>query len=142
MLSHDELSNGTVFVLKLWDVAGVPSCWAETLRGETARRWYNIYRGSDWEALRAEAAGVFRNPVTEAEVEGILRLRGPVRVHPHAAGEGGPTRGRTRELLRSRGSRSRGSRSRGPGRHPTHRVTAPGVRGPRRAAVVAGGATG
>jgi len=76
MLSHDELSNGRVFVLKLWDAAGVPSCWAETLRGKTARRWYNIYRGSDWEALRAEAAGVFRNPVTEAEAEGILRQRG------------------------------------------------------------------
>ena len=73
MLSEDELSGGTVFILKLWDAAGASSQWAETLRGEAARRWYDIYRRSDWAALRAEAAGVFRNPVTEAEAESIRR---------------------------------------------------------------------
>lgn len=52
---------------------GVPSQWAQTLRGDEARRWYAIYRRSNWAALRAEASGVFRNPVTEAEADAILR---------------------------------------------------------------------
>ena len=69
MLSKDELSNGRVFILKLRDAAGVPSQWMETLRGETARRWYTIYRSSDWAALRHEAAEIFRHAVSEDEAE-------------------------------------------------------------------------
>jgi hypothetical protein len=45
----------------------------ETLRGDAAARWYDIYLNSDWEALQAEAAGVFRNRVTEAEAEAVRR---------------------------------------------------------------------
>src|SRR4051812_45543650 len=73
MLRRAEVSSGTVFVLKLWDAVGVSSQWAETLRGDAAERWYDIHRRSDWGALRAEAAGVFRNPVTEAEAAGLIR---------------------------------------------------------------------
>ena len=72
MPSNDELSSGTVFVLRLWDAVGVPSQWAETLRGDAARRWYGIYCRSDCAALRAEAAAVFRNPVTEAEADAMI----------------------------------------------------------------------
>ena len=73
MLSKDELSGGMTFILKLWDAVGVPTQWVETLEGATARRWYRIYRRSDWEALRAEAAGVFRHPVTEDAVREVLK---------------------------------------------------------------------
>jgi hypothetical protein len=48
MLSNDELTNGMPFVLKLWDAAGVATEWHETLSGDLARRWYDIYRRSDW----------------------------------------------------------------------------------------------
>ena len=73
MLSNNEIRSGTTFILKLWDVVGVPSVWVETLRGDAAARWYDIYRTSDWEALQAEAAGVFRNRVTEAEAEAVRK---------------------------------------------------------------------
>ncbi len=76
MLSKDEIRSGTTFILKLWDVVGVPSVWVETLQGDAAARWYDIYRNSDWEALQAEAAGVFRNRVTEAEAEAARRADG------------------------------------------------------------------
>ena len=33
--------------------------WIEMLRGDVARRWYDIYRHSDWAAPRAEATDVF-----------------------------------------------------------------------------------
>ena len=69
MLSSDELSDGVPFILKLWDAVGVASCWVETLRGDTARHWYNILRGSDWAALRAEAGGVFQLAVSEEQAE-------------------------------------------------------------------------
>jgi hypothetical protein len=64
MLSHDELSDGTIFILKLWDAGGAASHWVDTLRDDTARRWYDIYRTCDWQALRTEAGGVFRHPAT------------------------------------------------------------------------------
>jgi hypothetical protein len=69
MLSNDELANGMPFILRLWDAAGVPKEWAETLRGAVARRWYDIYRRSDWEALRREASAVFRHVVDQADIE-------------------------------------------------------------------------
>jgi len=73
MLSPDELSDGTIFILKLWDAGGAPSHWVETLRNDVARRWYDIYRRCDWEALRAEAPGVFINPATEVEVARVRK---------------------------------------------------------------------
>jgi hypothetical protein len=69
MLSHDELSDGTIFILKLWDAGGAASHWMETLREDTARRWYDIYRRCDWQALRTEAVGVFLHPATQDEVD-------------------------------------------------------------------------
>ena len=68
MLSNDELTGGMPFILRLWDAAGVPTQWLETLRGDVARRWYDIYRASDWAALRAEAAAIFHNRVSEGEI--------------------------------------------------------------------------
>jgi hypothetical protein len=77
MLSHailtdDEVRRGKTFVLKLWDAVGVPTHWIETLRGEAARRWYDIYRRSDWDAVRAEAAAVFRHPMSEGAAHAAL----------------------------------------------------------------------
>jgi hypothetical protein len=69
MLSDDELTSGMPFILQLRDTAGERLMWLETLRGEVARRWYEIYRNSDWAALRREAAGVFLSPVSAAEAE-------------------------------------------------------------------------
>jgi hypothetical protein len=69
MLSIDELANGKTFVLKLKDASGTWIQWVQVLRGAIARRWYDIYRASDWVALRLEAAGVFLNPVTEAQAD-------------------------------------------------------------------------
>lgn len=64
MLSNDELTDGMPFVLRLWDGAGLPVHWREVLRGEAARRWYDIYRSSDWEALRTQGPATFRNRVS------------------------------------------------------------------------------
>ena len=75
MLSNDEIDGGATFILKLWDGEGKSSQWVETLRGATARRWYDIYRSGDWNALRAEAAGVFRNGITEQRLDELLKLR-------------------------------------------------------------------
>jgi hypothetical protein len=69
MLSIDELANGKTFVLKLKDASGTSIQWVQILRGAVARRWYDIYQTSNWDALRLEAAGVFLNPVTEAEAD-------------------------------------------------------------------------
>ena len=69
MLSKDELTDGRVFILKLWGAGGTPSQWVERLRGEAAARWYEIYRTSDWRAVRAEAPATFRNRVTVEEAE-------------------------------------------------------------------------
>jgi hypothetical protein len=73
MLSKDELSDGRIFILKLSDTAGVSSHWVQRLRGDVARRWYDIYRSSDWPTLRREAADVFRNPITQDDSRRISR---------------------------------------------------------------------
>jgi hypothetical protein len=69
MLSIDELANGRTFILELKDSSGIPIQWVQTLRGIIAKRWYDIYRQSDWVALRLEGASVFLNRVTDAEAE-------------------------------------------------------------------------
>jgi len=75
MLSPDELSDGMTFILQLADTAGESVQWVETLRGETAKRWYEIYRQSDWESLRTEAADVFHRRVTVGEAEAVRTSR-------------------------------------------------------------------
>ena len=82
MLSNDDLANGTTFILKLRDAAGAPVQWVETLRGDLAARWYEIYRASDWQALRAGAAGVFVHAVTEEAAELARRARRCVVIKP------------------------------------------------------------
>jgi hypothetical protein len=69
MLSNDELTDGMPFILQLPDVAGKPVWWLQTLKGDVARRWYEIYRRSDWATLRLEAAGMFLNRVSQSEAE-------------------------------------------------------------------------
>jgi len=76
MLSKDEITNGRTFILKLWDAEGKPTQWIETLRGEVARRWYEIYATSNWQALRLEAADTFHREVSEAEAEATRTTRG------------------------------------------------------------------
>jgi hypothetical protein len=76
VLSKDEIANGRTFILKLWDAEGKPTQWVETLRGEIARRWYEIYTTSNWEALRLEAADTFHRDVNEAEAEATRMTRG------------------------------------------------------------------
>ena len=73
MLSKYDLKNGTTFVLKLSDAASLPALWVERLCGDVATYWYEVYRKSDWEALRTRGAQVFRHRVTEAEAEGVRR---------------------------------------------------------------------
>jgi hypothetical protein len=73
MLSHDELKNGRHFILKLWDSAGASSQWVQTLKDDTARHWYDIYRRSDWAALRAEGPAVFRDAVTSEQAERVRK---------------------------------------------------------------------
>ena len=75
MLSTDELNNGMTFILQLLNVAGERVQWIETLRGDTAKRWYDIHRQSNWTALQAEAADVFHRRVTEAEAKSIRTAR-------------------------------------------------------------------
>ena len=75
MLSKDEISAGMTFILKLWDTDGVARTWIETLRGDTARHWFEIYRSSDWSALRDEARDVFHRSVTEPEAEAVRTSR-------------------------------------------------------------------
>jgi hypothetical protein len=69
MLSHDELTDGKPFILQMRDAAGARIWWLETLRGDVARRWYDIYRNSDWPALRREAGGVFQSRVSQLDAE-------------------------------------------------------------------------
>lgn len=69
MLSHDEIHDGMPFILQLPDAAGKQVWWLETLKGETARHWYETYRRSDWATLRLEAGGTFHHRVTQAEAE-------------------------------------------------------------------------
>ena len=75
MLSPDELRDGMTFILQLATAGGDQVQWVETLRGETAKRWYQIYRESDWAALRAEAADVFHRRVSEIEAQAVLAAR-------------------------------------------------------------------
>ena len=75
MLSKDEISDGMPFILKLWDADGVASTWIETLRGDIAKHWFEIYRTSDWGALRNEARDVFHRSVTEPEAEAVRTSR-------------------------------------------------------------------
>ena len=69
MLSHDELTDGMPFILQMRDAQGARVWWLETLREDVARRWYDIYRNSDWPALRREAGDVFQNRVSQADAE-------------------------------------------------------------------------
>jgi hypothetical protein len=75
MLSRNEVDNGRIFILKLRDSAGAPFQWVEKLRGADALRMYTIYRTSDWDALRREAAGLFHNSVSEQEAERVCTSR-------------------------------------------------------------------
>lgn len=75
MLSKDEINDGMTFILKLHDATGAPAQWIEKLQGVTAVRWYDIYRRSDWNALRTEAAGVFRHAVGETQAETVRSSR-------------------------------------------------------------------
>jgi hypothetical protein len=75
MLSKDEIKDGMTFILKLWDTGGAPVQWIETLRGDTAIRWHDIYQRSDWNALRNEAGGVFNHAVSEVQAEGVRNSR-------------------------------------------------------------------
>jgi hypothetical protein len=81
MLSRDELSNGILFILKLPYGPGQFAYWVQTLRGEEARRWYEIYRRSDWEALRAQAAQVFVKRVSEVDANRARRRVRCVVIH-------------------------------------------------------------
>ena len=75
MLSNDELSDGMPFILNLSEPDGTPRQWIETLRGETARRWYDLYRTSDWQAVRAAAPDVFHHDATADELEVLRKSR-------------------------------------------------------------------
>jgi|SRR5437763_3215888 len=75
MLSPDEIKDGMTFILQLATAAGGRVQWVETLRGDIAKRWYEIYRQSDWSALRAEAADVFHRRVTEGEAQAVRTAR-------------------------------------------------------------------
>jgi len=81
MLSKDELNNGTTFILKLTDATGASVQWVASLRGDIARYWYEIYRRSDWEALRAHGGEVFLDRVSEAHAERVRRAARCVVIH-------------------------------------------------------------
>lgn len=96
MLSHDELKNGRPFILKLWDSTGASSHWVQTLKDDSARHWYDIYRRSDWGALRAEGPGVFRDQVTAEQAERVRKSNRCVFIQTTSVGsdemvEPGPT---------------------------------------------------
>jgi len=84
MLSNDELAQGIHFVLKLPDGAGASVYWLQKLRGDAARHWFEIYRRSDWEALAAEAVGVFGAPSSTEVVERTVRSLRCVVIQPHS----------------------------------------------------------
>ena len=101
MLSRDEVDNGRIFILKLHDKAGAPFQWVQKLRGAQALRMYSIYRTSDWNALRNEAAGVFVSAaVSEHEAERVRnsRQRFTVTNSLRAAGDEAQTRNISRAL--------------------------------------------
>jgi hypothetical protein len=72
MISVDELRNGMPFILQLRNAAGVASQWMETLRGDVAQHWCDIYQSSNWQALRTEAAAVFSHSVTAAQLNKFM----------------------------------------------------------------------
>jgi hypothetical protein len=47
-----------------------------------AARWFDIYRRSDWRALRTGAAGVFIHAVTEDAAERVRRAHRCVVIKP------------------------------------------------------------
>ena len=97
MLSTDEIKDGMTFIMQLSDASGCSVQWVETLRGDTAKRWYEIYRQSDWTALRAEAADVFHRRVTAVEADAVRTSRNRcVFIHPAAV--------KAEELAAGRGS--------------------------------------
>jgi hypothetical protein len=81
MLSKDDKSNGTTFILKLLDTARAPVQWVASLRGDTAVYWYEVYRRSDWAALRAQGGDVFHDRVTEAQAEHVRRSGRCIVIH-------------------------------------------------------------
>ena len=83
MLSPDELVEGIPFILKLPDTNGGAIYWMATLEGNVARHWYKIYRESDWQALRQEAADVFGAPVPAANAMHTQRTRRCIVIQPH-----------------------------------------------------------
>jgi len=83
MLSTDELNDGTTFILKLPDTSGNVIFWMQRLKGDVARHWYNIYRQSDWQALREQAADVFIAPVPQADAERTQKCQRCVVIQPH-----------------------------------------------------------
>jgi len=81
MLSSDELSNGMTFILKLLDANGARAQWVQSLRGPIAARWYDVYRNSDWDVLRAHGREVFCDRVTEIQAERIRRSGRCIVIH-------------------------------------------------------------
>jgi hypothetical protein len=73
MISDDELQKGMPFILQLRNSSGIKSQWMETLRGDVARHWYDIYQSSDWETLRLEATSVFRHSLTDAQLQTFIK---------------------------------------------------------------------
>ena len=76
MPDDGESQDGMLFILQLRNSAGAAFQWIEILRGDAARRWQHICRTCDWQALREEAAGVFRNSVTRAQMNDVLQTAG------------------------------------------------------------------
>jgi len=82
MLSKDEIANGRTFILRLWDAEGKPTHWIESLRGDVARRWYELCQ-------LAGAAARGGGPVSsEGQRVGgggdAAHARRALRLHPHA----------------------------------------------------------
>jgi hypothetical protein len=101
MLSNDELAEGIYFVLKLPDGTGAPVYWLQKLRGDAAGHWFEIYQRSDWEALAAEAVGVFGAPSSTEVVERTVRSLRCVVIQPHnlKAGDLAASAGKVEEGL-------------------------------------------
>ena len=75
MITPDDRKNGMTFILQLEAAGAGLVTWVETLQGESADRWYDIYRRSDWGALRLQAAGVFQNRVSGTELQRVRKAR-------------------------------------------------------------------
>jgi hypothetical protein len=84
MLSFDELQNGMPFILTVPQASSAPAHWLATLRGDTARHWYNLYRRGDSDAVHDQAAAVFQEQVTSAQAKQIRRWRRCVVIHTAA----------------------------------------------------------